>query len=71
MRCAMAALAGRDEAVDICAESRALAERSRWRTARLGDGELVIRLGGARAEVAHAGCWAEALWYLLKFRFVR
>jgi hypothetical protein len=43
----------------------ALAERGRLRTARLADGELVIRLRGAETNVAHAGLWGGSAWYLL------
>jgi hypothetical protein len=43
----------------------AVAERGRLRTARLEDGELVIRLRGAEVNRAHAGAWGVGRWYVL------
>ena len=37
-----------------------VAERNRWRTRFLEDGELVIRLRGG----GHAGAWGRETWYL-------
>lgn len=45
------------------AEVEAVAGRYRWRTMKLGDGELVVRLPGK--DGAHAGRWGRSASYLL------
>lgn len=48
------------------AEVHEVATANRWRTHRLGDGELVVWIAGAgRPEDGHAGMWGSDTWYIL------